>query len=200
MPLDKILLAIGMFFLGYQLRSFQSIDKNAPVSDMSSQVSIPKQQPINPISYIPKEPTRHVPIQNKKHWCVIALKHLPNNTRKYFQHFPHAAEILLPCWSWFMEQGATENCGFALHYSLELSSWSQQLVDAMGCQVQKFMNPKTDLDERGYVKAIPEDEVQSTTNMYLLRPSLEYIRYLNDASHAHAYFIYYAGVERSIAH
>jgi hypothetical protein len=34
------------------------------------------------------------------HWCIIGEHSNSRTSRKYFTHFPHAAEALLPCWSW----------------------------------------------------------------------------------------------------
>lgn len=123
--------------------------------------------------------------RKKKHWCVVTLKYLPKTTLKHFSHFPHSAEILLPCWSWFMEQDATENCGYFFHHTLTLSSWSRELIESMGCEI-KTSKDSSDIQEDGTVVVLPQDDVQFIPNLYLLRPRLGYIRYLNDASHAHA--------------
>ena len=76
------------------------------------------------------------------HWCVISKK--TGTLTKYFEHFPHASENLLPCWSWFRRTRSTGNCGILLLDGLALEgkfkqnkSWQKQLVDAMGCQVRQ---------------------------------------------------------------
>lgn len=121
----------------------------------------------------------------KKHWCVVALKYLPKTTFQHFHHFPHASEILLPCWSYFMEQNATNNCGYFFHYKLNLSSWSRELIETMGCNIQMSVKGSDDIQLDGRVLSLPEDDIQFIPNLYLLRPRYGYIRYLNDASHAH---------------
>ena len=136
-------------------------------------------------AYLPIEPSRSEPAVGKKHWCIVAPKYLPKNTRKHFNHFPHASEILLPCWSWFMEQGATDNCGYFFHPQFELSSWPRDLIKSMGCEIQ-FAKDVADITPDGLVTTLSPHDIQFIPNLYLLRPRLEYIRYLNDASHAHA--------------
>lgn len=122
----------------------------------------------------------------KKHWCIVALKYLPKNTLKHFTHFPHASEILLPCWSYFMEQNAVNNCGYFFHYKLNLSAWSRELIETMGCDIRiSVKDSSNDILPDGKVLSLPADDVQFIPNLYLLRPRHGYIRYMNDASHAH---------------
>ena len=64
--------------------------------------------------------------KKEKHWCVVSWSHNFRTVRRYFEHFPHSLEILLPCWSYFREREATENCGIILFGFKELGSW--QLV------------------------------------------------------------------------
>lgn len=123
----------------------------------------------------------------KKHWCIIASKYLPATTRNHFHHFPHASEILLPCWSYFMEQHATGNCGFWIASSLfELTAWPKELIEKMGCDVKYADEQGQGIDNNGFVAELPTDDIQHIPNLYLLRPRLEYIQYLNKPSHAHA--------------
>jgi len=131
------------------------------------------------------EPSRNQPMAGKKHWCVVAAKYLPATTRGHFDHFPHAAEIVLPCWSFFMEQEATDNCGYYFASgtrAFQLSSWPKELIDTMGCEI-KYGNG---IEESGFVNDIPKDDVQYIPNLYLLRPRFNYIRYLNHPLHANA--------------
>jgi hypothetical protein len=84
-----------------------------------------------------------------------------------------------------MEQEATENCGYFFHSQFEISSWPKELIDTMGCEI-KISKYSTDFQPDGLVTTLPKNDIQYIPNLYLLRPRLEYIRYLNDASHAHA--------------
>jgi len=163
-----------MICIGFYLRDLASL-KFLLFDDSSTKA----------IASLPIEPSRSEPAVGKKHWCVVAPKYLPKNTRKHFSHFPHASEILLPCWSWFMEQGATDNCGYFFHPQFELSSWPKDLIKSMGCDIQ-FAKHGADITPDGLVTTLSPHEIQFIPNLYLLRPRLEYIRYLNDASHAHA--------------
>ena len=78
------------------------------------------------------------------HWCVLSDEVTPwpkkgKGAGGWFNHFPHACEVLLPCWSWFMDRGAQDRCGLVLLDGLTLgrnTTWQHQLVDAMGCQVR----------------------------------------------------------------
>ena len=50
------------------------------------------------------------------HWCVLSDDVTPwpkkgKGAGGWFNHFPHASEVLLPCWSWFMDRGAQDRCG-----------------------------------------------------------------------------------------
>ena len=119
-----------------------------------------------------------------RHWCVIATKFLPKTTRGHFDHFPHAAEIILPCWSYFVKQNVIDRCGFAIaSQNLAFPSWIQQLVDAMGCEVKTGGGmPK---NTNNLIDFVPEEDIQYIPNYYLLRPRLDYIRYLDHPEHAH---------------
>lgn len=55
-------------------------------------------------------PYNHKP-NNKTHWCVITHAHIPFFASRYFKHFPHTAETLLPCWSYFYEKQVLDRCG-----------------------------------------------------------------------------------------
>lgn len=123
------------------------------------------------------------PQDNRTHWCVVTSKYLPKTTRGHFDHFPHAAEIILPCWSYFVKQNAVDRCGYAIaNQNFKLPSWIQELVDAMGCKVQygKGLPKGSHLAD-----FVPEGDVQHIPNYYLLRPRLDYIRYLDHPEHAH---------------
>lgn len=86
----------------------------------------------------------------KVHWCVISANSSSGTAALYSAHFPHAAENILPCWSWFMRQNATDRCGFVFigpkmrvrlpHPGTLAPKWQEQLVNAMGCQVKELDN------------------------------------------------------------
>ena len=143
-------------------------EKSAPTS--STSVSIPV------ILAPAKQIKAAASPSSKTHWCVITHTYIALNPSKYFNHFPHAAETLLPCWSYFYEQGLTDSCGIDLRLGkYNLSSWNRELIeDAMGCKIKSDENPgqKGDIDYK--------------PNLYHMRPRFEYIRYLNSPEHAHA--------------
>ena len=120
---------------------------------------------------------------DRTHWCVIANKFLPRTTRGHFDHFPHTSEIILPCWSYFVKNGVTKRCGFALvGKNFVLPSWIKELVDAMGCQIKQS---DQGLPKSNIVDFVPSDDIQYIPNYYLLRPRLDYFRYLDHPEHAH---------------
>jgi hypothetical protein len=127
---------------------------------------------------------------SKTHWCVLSKKTTWRSTHKYFNHFPHASEGILPCWSWFRQENATDHCGFVLHDGLTLdstdgrkNSWQQQLVKAMGCRVEYLEEP---LPENGVSPLSDLTEVQHIPNMYLQRPRYGQMIYLDHPEDAHA--------------
>jgi hypothetical protein len=74
-------------------------------------------------------------------WCILDGN---NSNPRYFPHFPHASQVLLPCWSYFSrvrEQTPNTRCGFwldsdKLEDKIELSKgWVVGLVSAMNCSV-----------------------------------------------------------------
>jgi hypothetical protein len=72
-------------------------------------------------------------------WCILDDD---NSNPKLFHHFPHASQLLLPCWSYFCrvrarEQNPNLHCGFWLNSSkLQMSpGWVEGLVTAMNCSV-----------------------------------------------------------------
>lgn len=127
------------------------------------------------------------PIKNSNvtHWCVLAQTSMARNSRRFHDHFPHAAENILPCWSWFRAMNATDNCGFALMYGLTFKknnpqSWQQQLVDRMGCQVKYVNNKKKDR------KTPFAGGIFHTVNLKLKQPRYGMTRYLDHPEDAWA--------------
>lgn len=112
---------------------------------------------------------------NKTHWCVITHAHIPFFASRYFKHFPHTAETLLPCWSYFYEKQVHDRCGVHLNLGRHIvSPWIRELIeDVMKCKLLDEGKP-------------PRRDVQYIPNLYLMRPRFEYIRFLNDPEHAHA--------------
>lgn len=58
------------------------------------------------------------------------------------------------------------------------------MLDTMGCDII-YDEDGDGMDENGFVAELKSD-IQYIPNLYLLRPRLEYIRYLNRPEHAHA--------------
>jgi hypothetical protein len=74
-------------------------------------------------------------------WCILDGN---NSNPRHFHHFPHASQVLLPCWSYFSrvrEQTPNARCGFWLDSDkltdkIKLSKgWVVDLVSAMNCSV-----------------------------------------------------------------
>ena len=109
----------------------------------------------------------------------------------YFQHFPHAAESILPCWSWFRQQHATKRCGLVLTrgFTLKPNSWQAQLINAIGCEVKTMQDdiPPTFVgDGPKHLPSLPRDDIQHIPNVFLRKPRFGMIRYLADEDDAHA--------------
>ena len=164
--------SVLMIWAGFLLHGLLTVSNTIDLQSSEMVIEVSKNRPT---------------LAKETHWCIVASKFLPKNTRAHFSHFPHAAEIILPCWSYFMEQEATGNCGFyfANEKQFQLSPWPKDLIQAMGCEV-KYPSPGKGMDKKGFVDELPKNDVQFIPNTYLLRPRLEYIRYLNSPSHAHA--------------
>lgn len=121
---------------------------------------------------------------NLTHWCTISKKNTPSDyDPMWFKHFPHAAEFLLPCWSWFRSQKATSNCGFILldGYNLgESITWQSQLVQYMGCEVRHSPLPDQ-ASSSGLVSAVVH-----TVGIRRMRPRYANRRYLDHPEDAHS--------------
>ena len=98
------------------------------------------------------------------HWCIISKSESSRTAGAYFHHFPHAAENLLPCWSWWRRSHSEKKCGLILLDGLVLphGSWHDQLVNkVLSCQVQHFrshdneVNITHPLGESGIYHTIP---------------------------------------------
>lgn len=129
------------------------------------------------------------PRPNDTHWCIIDLHKSSRAAKMHPQHFPHMAENLLPCWSWFRIKNATSNCGFVfldgvkLDYGTPPNPWQKQLVDIMGCSVT-YLDQNVVADRQRPLG--PAERVQHSIELIYKEPRLGTIRYLhhpNDAVH-----------------
>lgn len=184
-----ILWSFLMVYVGFFLRTLLSFSGStnqttATSIDTSNGGSSGTPTPASVPSKVQKTSTKFKD-NNVKHWCVVAPKFLPENTRDHIKHFPHASEIILPCWSYFIEHETTDNCGFyfATFWLAEISPYSTELIETMGCTIQFG---KDGVSNDGLVSILPKGDVQYVPNLYLLRPRFNYIRYIKEAEHAHA--------------
>lgn len=176
----NILWSTIFFLVGFYIRGI--VDFYSVIDRQQQQQDIQQTKDKNQFSslekMLPDERT-----DDRTHWCVIANKFLPRTTRGHFDHFPHASEIILPCWSYFVKNEVTKRCGFALaSKNFFLPAWIKELVDAMGCQIKQSDQglPKSNIAD-----FVPSDDIQYIPNYYLLRPRLDYFRYLDHPEHAH---------------
>lgn len=188
--LSHVILSLSFGLLVFYTYCAINIYKSSKVSGQIDLLQQSSKVPNNHIS------TRTTPLNNKKHWCIIATKYLPKTTREHFGHFPHSLEIILPCWSYFMsrsESGTNIHCGFYIASDkIVPGAWTQQLLDKMGCEVKyrdissEIKNDPDQLpDDNGKVAILKNDE-QHIPNLFLLRPRHNYIRYVYHQDDAHA--------------
>jgi hypothetical protein len=95
-------------------------------------------------------------------WCILDDD---NTNPKLFHHFPHASQVLLPCWSYFCrvrarEQNPNLRCGFWLNSSkLRMSpGWVEGLVIAMNCSVVNGTVSQLDLTSHHRLKPRAEQK------------------------------------------
>jgi hypothetical protein len=132
------------------------------------------------------KPIVHALPPNSTHWCIIAQTSMSRTSRRFHDHFPHAAENILPCWSWFRETRSTNQCGFALMYGLTFRSnpnaWHNKLVEAMGCKVKHVRNVKANRKK----PFKEEGAIFHTPNLKLKQPRYGMVRYLARPEDGHA--------------
>ena len=120
----------------------------------------------------------------KVHWCILSKGYMSVSASKYFNHFPHATEGILPCWSWFRKANATSNCGLVIMDGLELveNSWQKQLVDVMKCRVEYRNETYTGK----HLTNLPggNSSIQFVQNVLLQKPRYSTMRYLADEEDA----------------
>jgi len=188
--LHKVVQSMIIFSIGFYIRgivdfyflhtTFDHVDlavnlKPAQVQGQVEHQAIPNMQ----VSTGTHTTNNH---SNQTHWCIIASKFLPRTTNSHFDHFPHSSEIILPCWSYFIKQNVTNNCGFYLAGErFVLPKWTKEVVEKMGCKVKMQTQgvPKDNI-----IESIPVDDVQYIPNLYLLRPRFDYFHYLDHPEHA----------------
>lgn len=110
-------------------------------------------------------------------WCRLNIFGMSRASSLHFGHFPHATETLLRCWSYFAQEGLTDNCGIDLKWThLEISPWVREFItNVMQCQLSNDASPIT----QG-----PKDTIYYP-NLYEMNPRFEYIRYLDSPEHAY---------------
>jgi Glycosyltransferase 61 len=99
-------------------------------------------------------------------WCILDR----NNTSQYFRHFPHALQSLAPCWSYVCRQREQQKeynvrCGIYIRQPLrypweDMSSWTLQLLGAMGCRVVVQQQNMTEPFDEGDLRSrVPDRRV-----------------------------------------
>lgn len=80
--------------------------------------------------------------EKNRSWCVIGNDSMWPGVKSWGwrKSVAHVAEALLPCWSWFVDNNATENCGFYIIHNLQQPHvWGKQLMENMKCEI-KYSN------------------------------------------------------------
>lgn len=147
-------------------------EKNVPVKSVKS-FNAPKSTSISIRNIEASSQSKSTAVA----WCKLSISSMSRASSRHFGHFPHATESLLRCWSYFAQEGLTENCGIDLKGShLEISPWVRDFItNVMQCQFTNEAHPIT----HG-----PKDTVYYP-NLYKMNPRFEYIRYLDSPEHAH---------------
>ena len=122
---------------------------------------------------------------HKTHWCIIGMHANSKNARRYFKHFPHAAESLLPCWSWWRRTNAVDHCGIILMDGLNLptNSWHHQPVTNLNCKVMNFVEHYNNLNR---THPLGENTIYHTVSTYWKNPRFGRINYIEKAEDAWA--------------
>lgn len=151
---------------------------------------------------------------SQKTWCVLDFAFLPKNVRLHFNHFPHALEGVLQCYSHFIETKAIvtattdikigetivdSNCGFMIDTLVctpeRMSPYIAQVIQKLGCEVQYYKNVRGGTEK----PPIPQGEILYRNNMYKMFPRYSYIKYINAPEHAHylrRQFVHDAEIEK----
>ena len=176
-----------------------SLSRNE-VQDQIDAVRLDQQLAAVPVSSRKTNSTNQVqaPKENKT-WCVLQTGILPRNVKNNFDHFPHVMEVILPCWSEFIERGAItvqenvngdsheeyrSNCGFFIirdfdKYKQTVPSYVEQIIDAMGCEILYGNSTFHSPDD------LPDSDESFVPNLYLMAPRFNQIGYLKRPDHAH---------------
>jgi hypothetical protein len=130
-------------------------------------------------------------ITTTTYWCIIGRDSNSKNARRFFTHFPHAAEALLPCWSWWRRWKVVSQCGIILLDDLYLprDSWHHQLVHLVWkCSVERFRLYREPRQLRLQQSQPPNRthplgdhpfHIYYTPSLYWKNPRYGYIRYLD---------------------
>ena len=144
-------------------------------------------------------------LSQKKHWCVLDWNYMNKNMRRHFDHFPHALEAILPCYSKFIENKAIttttkdesmgetlheRNCGFMIDRMLvtkndnqiDMPPYIKQVFDKIGCEVKLYGFTSI---LRRQKPPIPEGDVSFQINYYRLQSRILNIKYIDRPEHAH---------------
>jgi hypothetical protein len=123
---------------------------------------------------------------NQTHWCIIGRHSNSKNARRFFKHFPHAAESLLPCWSWWRRTNAVDHCGIILMdgFNLPIDSWHHQLiVTNLNCKVKIFGEYYKNLNR---THPLGDNAIYHTVSTYWKNPRFGRINYIEKAEDAWA--------------
>jgi hypothetical protein len=119
-------------------------------------------------------------------WCILEGDNSPK--RKWLKGFSHAAQALVPCWSYFMraqEVAPAAKFGILLGKPQKKSplanlspGWTKGLVRGMQCDMVK--------DEKDIIARIKEGNVSSTSSSWYYRPDNkdfeDWFQYPSDAT------------------
>lgn len=98
----------------------------------------------------------------KKLWCVLDNQYLQKNTRLYLNHFPHAMEAILPCYSEFIERGSIkttvdtgEDASLATSSILTSASNCGYFITGKTQQTVRYKALQHKTDKTQYVEIFP---------------------------------------------
>jgi hypothetical protein len=98
----------------------------------------------------------------KKLWCVLDNQYLQKNTRLYLNHFPHAMEAILPCYSEFIERGSMkttvdtgEDASLATSSILTSASNCGYFITGKTQQTVRYKELQHKTDKTQYVEIFP---------------------------------------------
>lgn len=138
----------------YSTGNLPLLGNNHPLSSNNTRLSglypeNKRSDPINLPSGLPDAVTARnisTPPDDNPPWKENLALCLLNET-KHFVHFPHTAEQLFPCWSFFREH-STKKCAFWLTTDTSRPEgmrpgWSPHVIEAMNCTFYRSREPPT---------------------------------------------------------